>query len=85
MDYIVSFRVKIDNPPWKKVFLDFLIRYIVPLVPLFRLMARDYRTIHKSVVAGMVYLIAILIGILVMASMFSIPVILFCVAMGWIK
>ena len=92
MSHTVRLRIQISNPSWEKVYIDFLIKYIVPLVPFFRSVVNVYRSVRVAVgealkfIAGVILLIlAIPFGLIVLAVLFGIPVVLFCASMGWIK
>lgn len=91
MAYSVKIRITVTNPPWKIFFSDFLRKHKVPLTPLVTRTAARHRTSRKSVPKAqhswltlILIMLAIPVGIAVMASFFAIPVILFYAAMGWI-
>lgn len=92
MTYTVRLKVKVTNPSWNKVFIDFLRNYIVPLVPFFILLAKGFRVakecVHEALefIAGIILLIIVIpVGLIILAVLFGIPVVLFCAFMGWIK
>ena len=88
MDYVVRLRIKIVNPSWENVYFGFIFRYIVPLFPLFRSIAKGHKTITEAVHDAAQFLAGVILFVLALAGMglaIAIPYILFSAAMGWIK
>lgn len=92
MEYSVKLNIVVTNPPWEQTFVDFLRKYVVPLVPLFILLRGWYRSVHRIVEQitddlknALLFLVALPLGLFVLAVIFGIPVIFIGVLMGWIQ
>lgn len=92
MSYSIKVKVKITNPSWDKVLITFTRNVIIPLARLIGLAVHQFRKIKVSLNKSIDSLtklilvaIAIPLGLGALAVLFWIPVVLFSVAMGWIK
>lgn len=92
MRYTIRIKVRIINPSWNSFFTKLLRSFLLPPLLLFLLIIRSFGinklAMNKSldfVNKVMLVIIAIPLGLCVLAVLFGIPVVLFFAGMGWIQ